>query len=652
MMNELLAADAPEPVRTWLPDSATTAMSLRLITPFYHAMLTCECVAEATMGFIKEDMGRENLDKVGDVAGPRVHLYYFDPVHCIWDGAVVIACPLSMLGQQSPMLSYTTEENDSEVAGEIIHRHAEWGVIRFRIRVPLEESRSQLKYSVRFAGSPKTPSGIVNLPAEKEDWHVVAYSCNDQRQYPKVGTAAWTRMRLLQKRNPIHVMLGTGDQLYNDNVWHAPGVEAWVKIEDKAQMRATALTPEQVAAVEEFYFFAYVRWLGLHPLGEDLACIPMMNTWDDHDIFDGWGSYPEYLQECEAFQQIFAVAKKNYAAFQLATTGRMKRSDGFFTAPGDAGFSWMTQLGPRFAVAALDTRSSRTRSRIVPEKLLAALTHRVAHLPHRVEHLLFVSAVPIEYPEVGALEKFMEAGEGNNIFTKTGVYNALMNEFGEPELLDDLLDHWGSSRHVDEKGVLLHELRAAAEKRNIRISILGGDVHVGGLCFVSGDEKYRKVATDPGFMPQLISSAIAYDPPPVAVVRVLDRYAAAGLHKASKHEPILWGGACEMFKDRKPGSSIRFADRNNFIEFEVADNPLHKGIAMLRCTWHIRPGKEATNEAALEAHTVAFPPLMPATTPNSITDSIQEDLEGVLPGRGTFLRKTPCCGCCFAQCGL
>lgn len=47
-----------------------------------------------------------------------------------------------------------------------------------------------------------------------------------------------------------------------------------------------------------------------------------------------WGSYPEYLQECSAFQSIFAIAKKNYAAFQLATTERMKRHDGFFTAPG------------------------------------------------------------------------------------------------------------------------------------------------------------------------------------------------------------------------------------------------------------------------------------------------------------------------------
>lgn len=83
------------------------------------------------MGFIEEDMGRQNLDKVGDVAGPRVHLYYYDPVHSIWDGAVVIACQMSLLNQQSPMLSYSVDNGEPcECVGEIIHRHTDWGVIR------------------------------------------------------------------------------------------------------------------------------------------------------------------------------------------------------------------------------------------------------------------------------------------------------------------------------------------------------------------------------------------------------------------------------------------------------------------------------------------------------------------------------------------
>ena len=87
-------------------------------------------------------------------------------------------------------------------------------------------------------------------------------------------------------------------------------------------------------------------------------------------------------------------------------------------------------------------------------------------------------------------------------------------------------------------------------------------------------------------------------------------------------------------------------------ELQVADNPLHKGVAMLKCTWHIRPDKEKSDEGKLEAHTLAVPPLLDLGTHEDVAKSLQEDLEPVLPGRGTFLRKTPFCGCCFAQCGL
>jgi hypothetical protein len=36
----------------------------------------------------------------------------------------------------------------------------------------------------------------------------------------------------------------------------------------------------------------------------------------DHDIFDGWGSYPDYLQLSAVFQGLFAVARRFYLLFQ------------------------------------------------------------------------------------------------------------------------------------------------------------------------------------------------------------------------------------------------------------------------------------------------------------------------------------------------
>ena len=42
-------------------------------------------------------------------------------------------------------------------------------------------------------------------------------------------------------------------------------------------------------------------------------------TWDDHDIFDGWGSYPDTLQNCPVFQGCYQAARRFYLLFQQHT---------------------------------------------------------------------------------------------------------------------------------------------------------------------------------------------------------------------------------------------------------------------------------------------------------------------------------------------
>ena len=51
-----------------------------------------------------------------------------------------------------------------------------------------------------------------------------------------------------------------------------------------------------------------------------LARIPSAMMWDDHDIFDGWGSYPESpdnLQGCDVYRVIYAAASRYFRLFQL-----------------------------------------------------------------------------------------------------------------------------------------------------------------------------------------------------------------------------------------------------------------------------------------------------------------------------------------------
>jgi hypothetical protein len=50
------------------------------------------------------------------------------------------------------------------------------------------------------------------------------------------------------------------------------------------------------------------------------AQIPMINIWDDHDIIDGFGSYPRLLMNSPVFSAIGKVAFKYYLLFQHQTS--------------------------------------------------------------------------------------------------------------------------------------------------------------------------------------------------------------------------------------------------------------------------------------------------------------------------------------------
>lgn len=57
-----------------------------------------------------------------------------------------------------------------------------------------------------------------------------------------------------------------------------------------------------VSQVEWYYFSHYVKHWSEPMFSDALATIPQIMIWDDHDIFDGWGSYPAVLQQCPVFQ--------------------------------------------------------------------------------------------------------------------------------------------------------------------------------------------------------------------------------------------------------------------------------------------------------------------------------------------------------------
>jgi hypothetical protein len=56
-----------------------------------------------------------------------------------------------------------------------------------------------------------------------------------------------------------------------------------------------------------------------------------------------------------------------------------------------------------------------------------------------------------------------------------------MSQFDEPDLLDDLVDHWNSPGHKDERRFLVEHLQMLGKAKGVRMSVLSGEVRGWGV---------------------------------------------------------------------------------------------------------------------------------------------------------------------------
>jgi len=225
-----------------------------------------------------------------------------------------------------------------------------------------------------------------------------------------------------------------------------------------------------------------------------MARMPTIMMWDDHDIFDGWGSYSSQMQNCAVFQTLFRYARQAFWVFQLQhaladlppleIAHRNVRPDDPLYEPfawraklrhdalalplldGQPGFSFGFHFGPVSLMAA-DLRTERSRTQVLGSDTWNALQNWFSTIGEggqsNCRHLLFLSSVPVVHPKLSLSE-------------------GLLDTFGEDNVLDsnadDLKDHWAHDDHEGERKRLLETLTRVAEQRKLRVSIISGDVHV------------------------------------------------------------------------------------------------------------------------------------------------------------------------------
>lgn len=411
----------------------------------------------------------------------------------------------------------------------------------FRLTIPQTACEQRVRYDV---------DGAVHsfvIPAQGAAPTCAYTSCNgfsDAKMIKRVRepNAMWRRMAERHGARAHHLLLMGGDQVYSDSMWdEVDALRAWRALPADAREQAP-FTETLRAQVDAFYFRLYLERWRQPAVAAMLAQAPSVMMWDDHDIFDGWGSYPEAQQHSPVYQGIYSVARHYFRLFQLHAADDACVA---LRLPGQPGYSQGLRVGD-CAILVLDLRSERSRTRVMSDEAWQA-AYTWLEEQHGCRHLFVMSSIPVVHPDFSTLEALLCALPG------------------QPALQDDLQDHWLSRTHRQERLRLVHRLLDWAQARHTRVTLLSGDVHVAALGVIeSARHQSSGAPANAAVINQLTSSGIVHPAPPAMALFYLEQV-------GGRVETVDRGITATMYPF--PGTAHRYIGARNYLSLEPDTGP-------------------------------------------------------------------------------
>ncbi|PHH78576.1 hypothetical protein CDD82_2967 [Ophiocordyceps australis] len=445
--------------------------------------------------------------------------------------------------------SFTNRRKAIDIDGEKLQKfkdvrgfrlHAERGCTfwRFNIEVELRDEQQRIAYRIN-----RGPSMGFWVPPRGEAMNIMFYSCNGFSPNVKTDELSgpdpmWRDVLNSHQSRPFHVMIGGGDQIYNDRLaYNSPLFDGWLEERDPHEKRNAPFSAAMQDELEAFYLERYCTWFSQGLFGLAVSQIPMVNMYDNHDVFDGYGSYPHLNMASPVFCGLGAVAFKYYMLFQhqslVTETEKSEPSWILGVEPGpymkELSHSVYVSLGGKVALLAVDCRTERTESEVVREKTWEKMMNRMYSEIRRgqMEHLLLVLGTPIAYPRLVWLENILTSRLMGPVkaLGKTGMLGKAMNDIdGGADARDDLNEHWTAKKHKQERSLIIEDLQDLAIDKSLRITILSGDVHMAAVGqFFSSPKLGLPKHRDPRYMPNVIASPMVNAPPSDLMADVINK---------------------------------------------------------------------------------------------------------------------------------
>ncbi|KAH7328757.1 Fso1-like protein [Stachybotrys elegans] len=498
--------------------------------------------------------------------GPYLRYVNMDLETGTWFGSIMIVTETPQPPTIHIHLSMDLSPNPRQLQPKVIYTHQRWSFYKYDIDLQMGEGGTERWTYAITSHLGCTRYEFVVAGRHEIGWRFIAHSGNDfatatsQNDRGRMGGVGFMWKDVLQKNvdcGGYHVQLGLGDQIYGDRLWkEVPLLKQWLALSGRDTKKNVQWTARHEEDVAHAYFHYYTSHFDQPFLREAFAQIPHILQLDDHDIFDGYGSYPEYMQSSPMFKNIGRIALDMYLLFQHHTTVEIMRNvstdHDIFTITG-TGWHFVKFLGPAVAVIGPDCRSERTQSRVMAGPTYQGIFPKVATLPPSVQHVVWMVSVPLVYPRLDAVESLantVAAGKkavnttynilgkvtssvagvvgGKEVVAqgfsqvkravgKTGLMGNVLNQFGELDIQEVLKDLWTHDTKDLERTYFIRTLQGIAQQKGIRMTFLSGDVNAAGAGLLHDP-------THPGdhkTMYQIISSSIVAAPQSNYVLRLL-----------------------------------------------------------------------------------------------------------------------------------
>nr|AFZ39117.1 soft [Epichloe festucae] len=555
--------------------------------------------------------------------GPYLRYVNMDHENGVWMGSILIVTD----APQPPTIhihpSTDLSPNPRQLEPRPIYTHQRWTFCKYDIALPMSDAGTERWTYAVTSHMGCTRYEFVVAGRHETGWRFIAHSGNDfatstsQNERARLGGVGFMWKDVLQKNvdcGGFHVQLGLGDQIYGDRLWkEVPLLKQWLAMSGRDNKKNVQWTARHEEDVTHAYFHFYTSHFDQPFLREAFAQIPHILQMNDHDIFDGYGSYPGYMQASAVFKNIGRIATEMYLLFQHHTTVEIMRNvstdHDIFTITG-VGWHFVKYLGPAIAVVGPDCRSERTQARVMAGPTYQGIFPKVATLPPSVQHVVWMVSVPLIYPRLDAVESLantvaagkkavnttynilgkvtssvagvvggkeavaMGFSQVKKAVGKGGLMGNVLNQFGELDIQEVLKDMWTHDSKDLERTYFIRTLQGIAQQKGVRMTFLSGDVAASGAGLVHDPTH----PSDHKTMYQIVSSPIVSAPQGGYILKLLHNqktlYVPKNGQKSTHEVSDTKEDMMEIFHTDASGAARemkKLMGRRNYVTFVAYD---------------------------------------------------------------------------------